>query len=208
MIFPSIDSWGPQAEYIRFGLNVREFEENVKTLAKELPEILISFIVTGNALSPFGLKKLLKKILEWQEEIFHLHKSRFPRMLVDLPYLRFPPWQALDILPDGLAARHFKDSLDFMEANQINPKKGKYYGFSASQISKLKRLMDVINIPPDRKKQRESRINFYKFFSEHDRRRNTDFEGTFPELREFWRDCRRLAEEWGAGPSAPRKQSE
>ena len=77
MLFPSIDTWGRQAEYIRHGLNVREFEENVRELAKKMPEILISFIVTGNALSPFGLKKLLEKILEWQEESFHLHKSRF-----------------------------------------------------------------------------------------------------------------------------------
>ena len=205
ILFPSIDTWGRQAEYIRFGLNISEFEKNVKALAKELPKILISFIITNNALSPFGLKNLLEKILEWQEESFHIHKSRSRQMFVDLPYLRFPPWQALNILPASLAGRHFKDSLDFMEANRINPKKGKFYGFSESEISKLKRLMDVIKLPVDRKKQRENRINFYKFFSEHDRRRNTDFLQTFPELGEFWRDCRRLAEEWETDQKAPRK---
>jgi hypothetical protein len=34
--------------------------------------------------------------------------------------------------------------------------------------------------------------NFYAFFSEHDRRRGTSFERTFPEMQEFWKECKSL----------------
>ncbi len=36
----------------------------------------------------------------------------------------------------------------------------------------------------------EQKKNFYTFFTEHDRRRGTSFLKTFPEMREFWEECR------------------
>ena len=33
------------------------------------------------------------------------------------------------------------------------------------------------------------RADFYRFFNEHDRRRNTSFIKTFPEMKEFWDEC-------------------
>ena len=35
----------------------------------------------------------------------------------------------------------------------------------------------------------QKRADFYRFFTEHDRRRNTDFLETFPEMQEFWKEC-------------------
>jgi hypothetical protein len=32
--------------------------------------------------------------------------------------------------------------------------------------------------------------NFYAFFNEHDRRRQTNFLNTFPEMEEFWMECK------------------
>jgi len=34
--------------------------------------------------------------------------------------------------------------------------------------------------------------NFYAFFTEHDRRRGTSFLKTFPEMREFWEECKNI----------------
>ena len=196
MLFPSIDTWGRQAEYIRFGLNAEEFEKNVRMLIENIPEILISFIVTVNALSPFSLEDLLERILEWQKEAFYLYKGNYRRIFFDLPYLRSPAWQALDVLPRGVASSYFKRGLDFMEKNKVNLPKGKYYGFSDFQINKMKRLIDLSDKIPDKKQQELNRINFYKFFSEHDRRRQTDFVEVFPELKSFWKDCKTLSRKW------------
>ena len=49
----------------------------------------------------------------------------------------------------------------------------------------------MIKRPLSEERLRRNRIDFYKFFKEHDRRRNTNFLETFPELREFWGALRR-----------------
>ena len=196
MLFPSIDTWGKQAEYIRFGLNIEEFEKNVRMLIKNTPEVLISFIVTVNALSPFSLNDLLERILEWQKEAYYLYRGNYRRIFFDLPYLRSPAWQALDILPEGMASSYFKRGLDFMEKNKVNLPKGKFYGFSDFQINKMKRLMDISNKAPDKNQKARNQINFYKFFNEHDRRRQTDFVQTFPELKSFWKACKKMSEKY------------
>ena len=216
MIYPSIDCWGPQAEYIRSGLHTRIFENNVRALLKEAPDLLMSFILTTNALSIFSLKALLKKILQWQKAfsytgstkyrnwfrffgmdfLFKKPSTGFRRIFFDLPYLRSPAWQALDILPEGMAERYLSDCLKFMEKNQVNIKKGKYHGFASFQIDKMKRLLNLVKQPVDKERRKLNRINFYKFFSEHDRRRDTHFLRVFPELKSFWGECQILAEEW------------
>ena len=193
MLFPSIDTWGPQAEYIRFGLNTEEFERNIRALLQDVPEILISFIVTVNALSPFSLKALLEKILEWQKEVFYAQNHGWRRIFLDLPYLRAPSWQALDVLPEGLAVREFEICLNFMEQNRTDLRKGKFYGFNDFEVNKMRRLIDIAGKRPEKKLLEEKRADFFRFFHEHDKRRGTDFESVFPELRLFWRKCRRLS---------------
>lgn len=191
IIFPSIDTWTKQAEYIRFGLNIQTFETNVRLLLEEIPELLLSFIVTVNVFSPFSLKKLLEKILEWQK----IKDFNYRRIFFDLPYLRSPAWQALSILPEGMASPYFEDCLQFMEKNKYQPQKASY-GFSDFQINKMKRLIDVTKktkSPPE--EQKKNRINFYRFFKEHDLRRGTDLLKSFPELESFWEECRRLNKE-------------
>ena len=36
------------------------------------------------------------------------------------------------------------------------------------------------------------RKDFYKFFSEHDKRRGTDFCKTYPELADFYHKCKEI----------------
>ena len=40
----------------------------------------------------------------------------------------------------------------------------------------------------------EQRSDFYKFFSEYDKRRQLDFVATFPQMKEFWQECKWYAE--------------
>ena len=43
--------------------------------------------------------------------------------------------------------------------------------------------------PADREWVERARRDFYLYFSEHDRRRGTDFLATFPEMADFWGEC-------------------
>ena len=209
-LYASIDSWGPQAEYIRSGLDIRQFEENLELFNRDM-DTHTNFIITMNALSVFNLKTLLKKILEWRENFNNSpHRQKWlshNRINLDLPYLRHPPWQAMHVLPLEITRHYLNDALAFMENNLSKSRTDNPHGFSYIQLGKLKRLLDVIKTPVPEKELRENRVNFYKFFSEHDRRRKTDFLRAFPELKDFWRKCRELAQEWDANPPAGRQKS-
>jgi hypothetical protein len=43
--------------------------------------------------------------------------------------------------------------------------------------------------PQDASQQMKNRYSFYHYFSNHDKRRGTDFCKTFPELEEFYNFC-------------------
>jgi hypothetical protein len=40
----------------------------------------------------------------------------------------------------------------------------------------------------------DTRADFYRFFYEYDQRRGLSFEQTFPQMKEFWQECKWHAE--------------
>ena len=64
-------------------------------------------------------------------------------------------------------------------------------GYSDIEVQKLKRIYDW-HLSRDEKDVTEQRRNFYRFFSEHDKRRGTNFAETFPELEDFYSLCKSL----------------
>jgi hypothetical protein len=40
---------------------------------------------------------------------------------------------------------------------------------------------------------KRNKADFYRFFNEHDRRRGTDFLKTFPEMKDWWEECKYLS---------------
>ena len=62
-------------------------------------------------------------------------------------------------------------------------------GFKDFEVSKVQRLIDWIKQESNFDKNKAMK-NFYMFFTEQDRRRNTNFLNTFPELTDFWNNCK------------------
>jgi hypothetical protein len=59
------------------------------------------------------------------------------------------------------------------------------YGFSDSQIQKIKRTYDYA-LTTNNVDMTYTRQQFAKYITEYDRRRETDFNKTFPQLKEFY----------------------
>ncbi|MCY4524029.1 MAG: twitch domain-containing radical SAM protein, partial [Halobacteriovoraceae bacterium] len=190
MIFPSIDTWGPQAEYIRYGLNIKQFEQNVKILLEKCPELKMSFIITTTALSIFNLKKLLQKILTWNKDFYNGED----RVFFDITSLEFPHFQSLNILPNQMATSYLQDCLAFVKEHKYLKNERKY-GFGVLEVDKVERLLSLVQNFKRQAVQKSRRIDFYRFFKEYDHRRNTNFLTTFPELKYFWELCKDLGNE-------------
>jgi hypothetical protein len=186
MQYVSLDAWGDQAEYIRNGLDFNLLWDRVNQFLTEIPgRNSITFIVTMNNLSVTSLGSLMAGILGLRQ----IYSETYQRVWFDTPVLRTPTWQSLQLLPESYA-----DQLEqlwvWMMKNLEKPE-DPFHGFKDYELARLDRdiawMRDGQKLDPAYIQQ--NKADFYKFFSEHDRRRGTDFLKTFPEMSAWWKEC-------------------
>jgi hypothetical protein len=96
----------------------------------------------------------------------------------------------MQLLPESYA-----DRLEHMWAwmlKKIETPETRFKGFKDYEISRLDR--DIAWMRDGQKLDinyiNRNKADFYKFFSEQDRRKGTNFLHTFPEMKDWWNDCR------------------
>ena len=185
IVFTSVEAQGKQAEYTRYGLEYDRFWRNVDKILTELPKVTVNIMATYNALSVFTYGEVIDKVFELKKK--HANGQRYwvSALQLDTSYLRWPSHLSIKILePEhhDLILNHAKKALYYgiKEFTHDN------YGFSNIEIQKIKRIHDFAksySVFFDIEKNRE---DFVKFVDELDRRRGTNFQETFPELKEFY----------------------
>ena len=68
----------------------------------------------------------------------------------------------------------------------------RFKGFKDYEIQRLQRVVDWMR--ENNREDKGAQADFYRFFTEHDKRRGTNFEQTFPEMAEFWAECKYWAD--------------
>jgi hypothetical protein len=189
-LFTSIDTWGPQAEYIRTGLNLELWERNFHEYMTKTNSP-ITFMITFNVLTVTNFKSLLEKILEWRKQYNSSTDDRFRRIGFDTPHLKEPLQYDMNILPKEEFMPYMYDSLKFMQENLDDADRTK---FSQDEINKFSRVVKYMETTVySDNKLIEGRTDFYNWFTEYDRRRGTNFLKTFPQLSTFMEQCYELA---------------
>jgi organic radical activating enzyme len=189
-LYTSIDTWGPRAEYIRTGLDLKIWERNLDAYLIGTGQP-ISFMITFNVLCVTTFKDLLAKILEWRSKYNQYNKTDQPQMVrFDTPYLKEPLQYDMNILPKKEFMKYMKDSLKFMEKNVDDSDVTK---FSQVEFEKFRRVVDYMATTEyDQDKVIEGQKDFYNWFNELDTRRGTEFVTTFPEMEKFYKKCGKL----------------
>lgn len=190
MQYVSLDGFGSRAEYIRHGMNFNLVWARADQYLTEIPtHNSLTFIITMNNLNVTSLEQLLRGILELRKK----HSTTYQRVWFDTPVLRQPVWQSLQILPESYA-RVLENIKDFMKQN-IETESTPFNGFKDYEIQRLDRdiawMRDGQSM--DIQKKNAIKADFYRFFAEHDRRRNTNFVNTFPEMSDWWKECEQHA---------------
>ena len=188
MQYVSLDSGiAKHAEYIRHGMEFNKVLARVEYFLNHIPNRnSLTFIITMNNLSVLGLKQQLEIILALRR----YHSSTYQRVWFDTPILRQPTWQSLQILPPVYAKR-LQDVVNWMRAN-LETEDKPFQGFKDYEVQRMQRVLDWMQEGSklDQEYVIMQRADFYKFFNEHDKRRGTWFLNTFPEMKEFWNECR------------------
>jgi len=183
MQYVSLDGWGAQAEYMRHGMTFDLVWSRVDQYLTEVPSYnSLTFIITMNNLCVSSLQQLLEGILELRGK----HSRTYQRVWFDTPVLRQPAWQSLQILPESYAQKleSVRDWMSEHQTTDTNP----YHGFKDYEVARLDRDIAWMRSACTQDHS-QARADFYRFFSEHDRRRNTDFLAAFPEMASWWAEC-------------------
>lgn len=213
-LFVSLDGVGPQAEYMRTGLEFDRMLNNIRTFLRETKYTTVSFINTFNLLSIPSLHKFLEMILELRREFGGraqteftiapeqtetekehgiVHKvytqKKFQRVFFDIPILRFPPWFSVTNATEK-EIEEVERCLKFMEDNvQGDDYLETFEGFKPYEILKVKRDLAVMKESLPQNQKSINKRNFYLFIKEFDKRRGTNFLLTFPEFKNYWKEC-------------------
>ena len=182
MQYVSLDSGnGFQAEYIRHGMSADRVVTNVNQYLHKVPNRnSLTFIITMNNLSVTGFREYMEWILRLREN----YSKTYQRVWFDTPVLRQPAWQSLQILPESYAVK-LEQCADWM-ATQVTA--DGLHGFRDYEVQRLRR--DIAWMREGQKQNNDpAKADFYRFFSEHDRRRGTNFLRTFPEMKAWWAEC-------------------
>ena len=113
------------------------------------------------------------------------HSKSYQRVWFDVPLLRQPAWQQITLLPESYQDIH-KTNIEYMQENSKHD--NGLHLFKDFEIQKMLRNLAYWRTNADSSTQFKK--NFYAFFNEHDRRRQTNFLNTFPEMEEFWMECK------------------
>jgi organic radical activating enzyme len=192
IIFTSCDTWGPQAEYIRNGFDYNLFKERIDFLLDKFKPLTIDIMSTYNALSVPNYKYLIEDVAELKKRHHNPYRYWGSSLLLDSSYLRFPEHQTVKILEDSWVTAIDEQAklVDFYEQVRTGVVDG--HGFTDIEINKIIRIKDWFTSPEGNKMIDTNRKDFYKFITEHDIRRNTNFCKTFPELEEFYHKCGKI----------------
>jgi sulfatase maturation enzyme AslB (radical SAM superfamily) len=184
MLYCSLDSWGKQAEYIRNGLEFDTLYANVTDYLRNSQKHSLTFIITFNVLSYTGFVEYIKNIHKLRQE----YNTDRQLIWFDVPMLSDPMWMNPKLIPELTV--ELEKSIKYMNENK-ETMFSRFKGFKDFEISKVQRLIDWVKSPTDFNKQLAMK-NFYLYFTEQDKRRGTDFINVFPQLTNFWKECKDL----------------
>jgi len=193
ILYTSVDTYGKQAEFIRFGLEFDKLFKNIDKILSEIPEITIVIMSTFNIFSPFRYEKLLRKVYDFKVKHFNTERYWNSPLIIDTSYLRYPSFLSFRLLKGYLDISYFEKLEKYMKffstyrsLNSYQMQEVSDCGFSLKEIEKITRIKDIfigdlksdVDFSTDIDK-------FLKYIEDYKKRRNLDCYETYPELQEF-----------------------
>ena len=184
ILHTSLDTWGEQAEYIRTGLVLKDFEANLERYLNEVEEGSVAFMCTFNNLSVVNFTQFLEYVLSLRKRF----NTPQRQVLLDIPHLQGPEFFSAQILTEDFHEK-VQSIIGFMK-DRIDER----YGIKKAEVLKMERILSWMKQKKDKNWLDHQRKDFYLYFKEHDKRRNTSFLETFPEMKDFWFLCEKTYE--------------
>jgi len=189
-IFSSGEATGKSNEYIRFGTNHEKWKKNFEKVLSQTKNVLVANMTTVNLTSVNTYCDFIRYLLDMRS--IYNKEVTFDKVQFMTNYLRYPEFLAITLLDDETKDKFKSDVEKLIEERKFGKWKDTEYGYLTNeQVDQLNRLVDHMykNTFEDEEKLKTIRRDFYSFIVEYDKRRNTNFLETFPELEKFYKLC-------------------
>jgi organic radical activating enzyme len=133
------------------------------------------------------------------QERNEINGSHYSIVGIDFPYLRHPEYLDAKLATGELVQEYLIPAMNYISNNAFLNTWGQHQGFEESEVEKFKRItIDSLYQFKNQKAELENphsdlnkdRAMFYDFVNEKDKRDNTNFCETFPEMVEFYNMCK------------------
>jgi pyruvate-formate lyase-activating enzyme len=177
-LYTSNESMSGHAEYIRDGLDWKQWVTNMHMLADSGRLRGLHVMCTINALCLESLPEFLDYMLEFKQQ----YGRDFPTFTLNI--LRFPSFQSPLVLPDEIRQERGNRLQQWYDANKDSTL---LHQMEINQVQRLIDYLDVVKTPHSDTFDRASLHNDFKQFHEqYDQRRGKDFRNTFPALADWY----------------------
>lgn len=131
-------------------------------------------------------------------ERMNRNPSHMITVSLDIPYLRYPEQFDVHYCSHDLLEKYLFPALAYMSEKRTSSSWNYPGGFEDHEIEKLKRIVlhrAYYNQKTNPERERhddivKGRAKFYDYVNLLDKRRNTDFLATFPEMTDFYNECK------------------
>jgi organic radical activating enzyme len=161
-VVSSIDAWGPEEEFVRYGINLNMFDENINSMLDQDDWLSVSINQTITSLTINGMPMLIDKINEWRKKKDIGHYGGKVIEHDHLNPIHFGPdfWnETLDLVISKMQNKTYN------EQQAVNIIKSEQLRFNSST---------GVNV--------EMKQELFLYLDEIDKRRNTNWRNVFPYL--------------------------
>jgi organic radical activating enzyme len=179
-IYTSCEATGLQANYIRDGLDYRQYQQNLLRLIRDGNCRSTHMMMTINSLCLFSITNLMDWMLRVKETYGKQH------CVWSVNILRFPSFMSPLALPDHIRTERKEHLEEWYQKNKDHPL---MHDMERDGIKRLIDYLDVVKTPHRRTSSTESQHRDFKmFYKQYDERRGKDFRKTFPFILVDWYD--------------------
>jgi pyruvate-formate lyase-activating enzyme len=177
----SMEALNDQAEYIRNGLDWNRFESNVNKLFASDADIELAFLPSVTALA-------IPRFPEFLKWVYDLSKTHNKAVMLKQNIVTHPDVQSPFILPPEFAD-YLDPAIDWMQSISVDmPDVSDKFGTWPGYTDFLIKLRDGIRY--NKNDNTMTRPRFATWFNDFDNKRHLNFVNTFPELANFYNECK------------------
>lgn len=186
----SFESIGNRTEFIRTGVEWKLFQNNINTL--------ISFVDSNNIqnttinISPSFCSLSISGIMPFVEYIMTLNEIYSKFLWISTTHVDYPAWCSPFVLTNDYI-KYIDDVIDYLKNKNVQQKIHYFNAWRDDFINYLNTIKTgIYNSNLDVNTSNRIRKDFANNIDKISTRRNLDFNGTFPEMVEFYNLCKQL----------------